>query len=440
MELAFLSTVSRGKIPIATSKDIQLDCVDRHLDTQSRHGATMQVHRGTWKGRKVAFKYILRGWFSDGSDSSESIDGGNRAYRQDMYDLNFEVQIMSKPTLRSHPNITQLLAVCFSNASATAAFVEPGLIVELAHEQFPDLGLFFDVDNNPSRPHHLPFSTAASLICDIADGIQVLHDHDLIHADIKPGNVLLFPSTTSPCGLVAKIADFGFVGMTTYTARGVRAPLPQSRPRGGTAEWNAPECLLVSDPITGPGARYTLDYPQYKPGRDIYAFGLLATYIVLDGQSPKQFVDGDLTDVKLADKMLDTAVIAIAKHHSKAQEEAEGERSLKSTALAIARATLRLDPQLRSDSLRSLGLRVLLFNDTASLTIWPTKMFVLAHNLFPGGAHEFRCSGLYDAYWASPAGFRERVYASFVKLSEGSGGMLGQAVDRGVWEALGRRE
>ena len=103
----------------------------------------------------------------------------------------------------------------------------------------------------------------------------------------------------------------------------------------------------------------------------------------------------------------------------------------------IARATLRLDPQLRSDSLRSLGLRALLFDDTVSPTTWPTEMFVLAHNLFPRDAHEFKCNGLYDAYWASPTGFRERVYASFVKLSEGP---FGQAVDREVWEALGRRE
>jgi hypothetical protein len=57
----------------------------------------------------------------------------------------------------------------------------------------------------------------------------------LSHADLKPENILLFPDPDSPNALVAKVADFRFVGMTTYTNSGKRAGLPDARPRGGTA-------------------------------------------------------------------------------------------------------------------------------------------------------------------------------------------------------------
>ncbi|KAI9770784.1 MAG: hypothetical protein M1840_003034 [Geoglossum simile] len=231
-----------------------------------------------------------------------------------------------------------------------------GLIVELAHEQFPDLSSLLDPKSHPERPARLPYETAASLIADIADGIQILHDHDLVHADLKPRNILLFPNSASRCGLTAKIDDFGFAGMTTYTYDGRRAPLADGRPRGGTPEWNAPECLKNSDPHTS----YSLDHPQYKPSRDVYSFGLLTAYIALDGQSPNQYVD-NLADVKLKGKMQDAAVARIEQYYK--GDEAAQERSLQSAAVAITRSTLLLDPQTRAESLRALKIRNLLFND-----------------------------------------------------------------------------
>jgi serine/threonine protein kinase/Fe-S cluster assembly iron-binding protein IscA len=362
VELSFLRAIARTRTPIAAPEDIQLDCVDRSLDTSSRHGATMQVHRGTWRGRKVAFKYIRRDWLPLESEQDDKASA--RAYRQDMYDLNFELQIMSKPSLREHPNITKLLAVCFGvppeKSEGFGAFPEPGLIVEPAHERYPDLASFFNGDSHPERPHRLPYETGASLIADIADGVQVLHDHDLIHADLKPENILLFLNSASQCGLTAKITDFGFAGMVSYTKGGIPIPTADSMPRGGTPEWNAPECLEID----GPFDRHispSLDHPQYNPSRDIYSFGLLTTYIALDGQSPKQYVQ-NLADVKLSGRMLEAAVLQVEQHYRPV--EAARDRSLKGAAIDIVLETLTLDPQRRVESLRSLEIRKLLFNDT----------------------------------------------------------------------------
>jgi hypothetical protein len=360
VEVGFLRTVSLTGIPIAKSEEIQLDCVDRRLDTQARHGAVMQIHRGMWRGQKAAFKYIRRGWFPDESERNDR--SRERAYRQDLHDLSFELQILSKRSLRMHPNITQLLAVCFDTASHSSqsldAFAEPGLILELAYEKYPDLGSIFDVRNSQEHSSRLHYNTCASFIADVADGIQVLHDHDLVHADLKPGNILLFPNSSSRCGITAKITDFGFAGMVNYTQSGVRAPLPEGRPRGGTPEWNAPECLQNGDPFL-PYTSRSLDFPQYKPLRDIYSFGLLTAYIALDGRSPKHYVQ-NLADVKLSGRMLDAVVLEIERHWP---TELTFDRSIKSSAIMVARKTLALAPTERVQSLRSLEVRRMLFDD-----------------------------------------------------------------------------
>jgi serine/threonine protein kinase len=270
-----------------------------------------------------------------------------------MFDLNFELQLMSKPSLCEHRNITKLLAVCFDKASegtneSPDSIVHPGLIVELAHEQYPDLRQFFDIGCYSDRTKRLPFQTSANFIADIADGITALHDHDIVHADLKPNNILLFPDTHSPSGLVAKIADFGFVGMTVYTNSGKRAGLPDARPRGGTAEWSAPECLEDPDAWISSGS---LEHPQYEACSDIYSFGLLSCYIALDGQSPGQYVP-NLSKAKLSGTMRDIVVTRLEEHYC--QNSFDGEKSFKESAMYIAQQTLNLDWKDRIKSLRSI--------------------------------------------------------------------------------------
>jgi hypothetical protein len=63
--------------------------------------------------------------------------------------------------------------------------------------------------------------------------------------------------------------------------------------------------------------------------------------------------------------------------------------------------------------------------------------FVVNFNLFPGTAHEFKCDGLYAAYWASPPEFRAKVQESFKKISSGP---FGQFVAAEVWACMKEEE
>lgn len=145
-ELGLLRVVGRNKAPIVTAHDIQRDASDEQLDGSSRSGATMEVHIGSWKGQRVAVKYIRR------SHHGES-------YRRAMVNRNFELQLMSKPSLRSHRNVTKLLAICFNTDIEASQpnkpeipVLRPGLVVELAPEPYPDLRLFFETSRNPAWP------------------------------------------------------------------------------------------------------------------------------------------------------------------------------------------------------------------------------------------------------------------------------------------------
>ncbi|KAK3343403.1 kinase-like protein [Lasiosphaeria hispida] len=376
----------------------------------------MQVSKGTWNGQRVAIKYIRRDHIGD-------------SYKRALLQMNYELQLMSRPSLCHHRNITKLLAICFdhdepSAAESPAAVVRPGLLVELAHEQYPDLRYFFDPGANPSRPSHLPFEKSASIIADIADGITALHDHDIVHADLKPENILLFADTVSPGNIIAKVADFGYVGMTTYNNSGERAPLPDSRPSGGTAEWSAPECLQHPDYYRESGS---LKHASYQPCADIYSFGLLVCYVALDGQTPLEYAP-NLSKSKISDSLLDIAIAKLREHYRHGMMIG-GEGSFEEVAIRIAHETLRLDSEARIQSLRSI--RSMLFGTEA-----PPKTngkFVLNFNLFPQSAHEFKCQGLYALYWSSPPGFRAMVLESFRRLSSGP---FGQYVAPEVWACL----
>ncbi|KAG4272563.1 serine/threonine protein kinase [Fusarium proliferatum] len=153
-----------------------------------------------------------------------------------------ELQILRNKFIKDHPNIVQLLGICWK--SVKDGVLMPSFVLEAAEI---DLEKFLD------NPKAVGYRKVLGLAVDIATGVRALHDVGIIHGDIKPANVLIFkdPQLT----YVAKIADFGSSLLRSDIKSPMKLPF-------GSGFWQAPEC------------RDHLDGDQLTKA-DVYSVGLV---------------------------------------------------------------------------------------------------------------------------------------------------------------------
>jgi serine/threonine protein kinase len=254
------------EIPFIHTDDVK--AIDGGIRSE---GQSMEVRQGWWHDQEVALKTVRAGRIPDWTDRFN--DDKKSTYRKIVKDLIYEIRAMSHKTLRAHRNIVTLLAVGFepryinntarypieTTSSPSIEAFSPILVLPWALSPLDSFWKTGELDH----PHE-----AAEIVSDIADGLEALHKHDIVHSDLKPGNVLLFRDPSNPKKLVAKLTDFGAVS----SKQNNRAP------GGLTTRWAAPECFRDS---LGAPTEYEFDL---GPARDVFSFGLVAMYVALEGQ------------------------------------------------------------------------------------------------------------------------------------------------------------
>lgn len=188
------------------------------------------------------------------SDPDAPVDLADPKVQESLGHIRNEIQALTNPKLRGHPNIVELLSWAFGE-EWDRPFV---LVLELAHE---DLARALKRDEDPPDFMKMRFCS------DVANGLEAIHEAGFVHGDLKPANILVFRKAT---GFVAKLADFGFSANEKEQAI------------GGTPGWQPPE---VESSLLG----------------DCFSYGLLIwSVLFLKGEVPPHSTDQSTKELALA--------------------------------------------------------------------------------------------------------------------------------------------
>ncbi|KAH0541251.1 hypothetical protein FGG08_004256 [Glutinoglossum americanum] len=192
-----------------------------------------------------------------------------------------ELRVRAHLPLRHHPNIVDLKGVAWDFGDDERKKPCSLLLEELAVER--SLSHFWD----KRTLTRMPFKAKADLCLDIAQGLSALHSCGIVHGDMKPDNVLIFPRPGSRDAFMAKLTDFG------HSVFSYECPtwLPAF-----TLQYSAPEA-------NGSGK---LTFSEMKQ-TDVYSYGLVVLSVVI-GRSYSAGFSENLESFKKDDSLLDRAV------------------------------------------------------------------------------------------------------------------------------------
>ena len=154
-----------------------------------------------------------------------------------------------------HPNIVKYLAVVLPEKWPKSRDESIIIITELLDQ---DLRTFIENSNAKPRKPKVSFRDTVSIMLDVAEGLNYLHEKSIVHRDLACKNILLTSRKQ------AKIADFGFAkyfpgGHTAATAN------------PGTAASRAPEAF----------ERSFFSRVNYGTKADIFSFGVVMLEVIV---------------------------------------------------------------------------------------------------------------------------------------------------------------
>lgn len=190
-----------------------------------------------------------------------------------------------------HPNVVQLLGCAFKEKRETGM-----LVMELMDHDLRTVIENRCPEPGPGSSPPFPLFIAINIMLKIAEAMQYLREHKILHRDLKAKNILInrCRPTYQPLGrdvdtsrfpylasliipeefYIVKLADFGLAKVRPFSSR-----LPVTRMAGTTA-WRAPEVFHILDAEVA---------AEYKWQADVYSYAMTC-YEILTGGIPFQDV------------------------------------------------------------------------------------------------------------------------------------------------------
>src|SRR3954447_6763438 len=168
------------------------------------------------------------------------------------------------PKARSTP---EAVAAFQREIRAQAQLDHPNL-VRVSYADFEGDTYFFVTEYVPGtdlrklvrRNGPLPYTTAATIVSQAAEGLHYAHRRGLVHRDVKPGNLLVTPDGRT------KITDLGLAWFLMEELESGKGAAGRSKSLVGTADYLAPETIREPGTIL--------------PVSDVYALGCTLYYAV----------------------------------------------------------------------------------------------------------------------------------------------------------------
>mmetsp|Transcript_34722 Transcript_34722/g.81070 ORF Transcript_34722/g.81070 Transcript_34722/m.81070 type:complete len:318 (-) Transcript_34722:16-969(-) len=211
----------------------EIAAADLTLERRVGHGATSEVFKGVWDGRVVAVKQL--------------ITGDKRRPVRDEVAFAREVATITR---LSHQNLVKCFGVVLE--------AKPLRIVT----EYCSGGTCLDWLQSDEFEVPISWSQRLKVAIDVSSGMKYLHNHkpQIIHRDLKSGNLLLMKPVTSEQDVPhVKISDFGFARMNALEDWS-----EMKLTCVGTFRWMAPEVLTGS----------------YDMKVDVYSFAMVLFEIV----------------------------------------------------------------------------------------------------------------------------------------------------------------
>ncbi|KAG6915879.1 hypothetical protein DXG01_009456 [Tephrocybe rancida] len=249
--------VGHIKYPPPPSPDQEMSLRRQDLDSKFRNSLVVATQRLATKSGLYPARYELKD-VSQIGDYPVAAGGFSDIYKGD-----FQGQVVCIKTMRlyqkkqidhamkklskeailwgqlSHPNILSIFGIFKFRGlvSIISQWMEHGDVNEY-------------LNNNPS-------ASRLNLALDVVNGLSYIHEHGIIHGDLKGSNVLVDDTGH------ARLADFGISSISdpdivAWTLQSA------SQSEGGTIRWQAPELFAVE--TTAGGAKNSIESDMYSWG------------------------------------------------------------------------------------------------------------------------------------------------------------------------------